>query len=294
MSDTPIASNGQAEIPGSRAILRELGIRPSKGLGQNFLVDETVPPKILAAAAIGPDDCVIEIGPGAGVLTLRLLRSVRRLTAVELDQRLYPFLRREIAPFPGARLVEGDALDFSPAELMPEPYKLVANIPYYITSAILRHFLESEHRPTKVVLMVQKEVAQRVVAQPPEMSLLAVSVQFYGKPKTWSYVPAGAFFPPPKVDSAILLIDVFSLAERPCPDVDEKQFFEVVRAGFGQKRKQLANSLTAGLPHLDKEQIQAALTEAGIAGTRRAETLTLPEWGNLTKVLGNLHNLQNK
>ncbi len=224
----------ETPIPGSRAILRELGLRPSKGLGQNFLVDESVPPKILAAAEVGPEDAVIEIGPGVGVLTLRLAPLVRKLTAVELDARLYPYLHQALAPYPGARLVEGDALNFDPAALEPEPYKLIANIPYYITSAILRHFLESAHRPQRTVLMVQKEVAQRIVAQPPDMSLLAVSVQFFGRPKIWSYVPAGAFFPPPKVDSAILLIETYRPDEQPCPGVDQRQFFDLALAGFGQ------------------------------------------------------------
>jgi 16S rRNA (adenine1518-N6/adenine1519-N6)-dimethyltransferase len=186
-------------------------------------------------------------------------------------------------------LVEGDALDFAPETLEPEPYKLVANIPYYITSAILRHFLESDHRPLKTVLMVQKEVAQRIVAQPPDMSLLAVSVQFYGKPKIWSYVPAGAFFPPPKVDSAVLLIETFLPGEQPCPGVDEARFFEIVRAGFSQKRKQIANSLAAGLaPELDKSQAQAALAAAGIESSRRAESLTLKEWAALYTTLDGL------
>jgi 16S rRNA (adenine1518-N6/adenine1519-N6)-dimethyltransferase len=276
-------------VPGSRAILRELGVRPSKGLGQNFLVDESVPPKILAAAAIGPDDAVIEIGPGVGVLTLRMAPVVRKLTAVELDRRLYPYLHQALAAYPGARLVEGDALEFKPAELEPEPYKLVANIPYYITSAILRHFLESDHRPLKTVLMVQKEVAQRIVAQPPDMSLLAVSVQFYGRPEIWSYVPAGAFFPPPKVDSAVLLIETYLPGEQPCPGVDEARFFGVVRAGFSQKRKQIANSLAAGLaPELDKSQVQAALAAAGIESSRRAESLTLKEWAALYATLDGL------
>jgi 16S rRNA (adenine1518-N6/adenine1519-N6)-dimethyltransferase len=276
-------------IPGSRAILRELGLRPSKGLGQNFLVDESVPPKILAAAAIGPDDVVIEIGPGVGVLTLRMAPIVRKLTAIELDRRLYPYLHQALAAYPGARLVEGDALEFKPSELEPEPYKLVANIPYYITSAILRHFLESDHRPLKTVLMVQKEVAQRIVAQPPDMSLLAVSVQFYGKPKIWSYVPAGAFFPPPKVDSAVLVIETYSPEELPCPGVDEARFFKVVRAGFSQKRKQIANSLAAGLaPELDKSQVQTALAAAGIENSRRAESLTLKEWAALYATLDGL------
>jgi 16S rRNA (adenine1518-N6/adenine1519-N6)-dimethyltransferase len=276
----------ESVVPGSRAILRQLGLRPSKGLGQNFLVDESVPPKILAAAAVGPEDAIIEIGPGVGVLTLRLAGLVRKLTAVELDTRLIDYLKEALSPYPGARLVEGNALDFAPAELEAEPYKLVANIPYYITSAILRHFLESSHRPQRTVLMVQKEVAQRIVAQPPDMSLLAVSVQFYGRPKIWSYVPAGAFFPPPKVDSAILLIETYPPEEQPCPSVDEKRFFEIVRAGFGQKRKQLANSLTAGLsPAVEKSQVLAALQQAEIDGSRRAESLNLAEWARLTSVL---------
>jgi 16S rRNA (adenine1518-N6/adenine1519-N6)-dimethyltransferase len=261
-------------------LLRAVGIQPSKGLGQNFLVDDSVPLKILAAAALTPADNVVEIGPGAGVLTLRLAPLVRQFTAVELDKRLYPHLRQSLAPYSGARLVEGDVLNFSPSELTPAPYKLIANIPYYITSAILRHFLESDHRPSRVVLMVQKEVAQRIVARPPDMSLLAISVQFYGKPKLWAQVPAGAFFPPPKVDSAILLIEVYPLEERPIPPVDQAKFFDIVRAGFGQKRKQLINSLSHGL-NLEKPKITEIMQKAQIAPERRAETLTLQDWYNL-------------
>lgn len=270
--------------PGARAVLRELGLRPSKGLGQNFLVDRSVPPKILAAADLSPEDSVVEIGPGVGVLTLPLARTVKNLTAVELDQRLYPYLRTALAPFPGARLVEGDVLEFAPKELAPDPYKLIANIPYYITSAILRHFLESDHQPSRVVLMMQKEVAQRIVAKPPEMSLLAVSVQFFGRPKIWATVPAGAFFPPPKVDSAVLLIEVFSEAEQPFPGVDPARFFDIVRAGFGQKRKQLTNTLASGL-NLDKARVQEILQQARIDGSRRAESLSLEEWAKLYEVL---------
>ena len=268
----------------SSAILRELGIRPSKGLGQNFLIDESVPPKILAAAELSAEDAVVEIGPGVGVLTLRLARVARKLTAVELDARLYPYLHKALAAYPGARLIEGDALNFTPAELEPEPYKLVANIPYYITSAILRHFLESDHRPERVVLMVQKEVAQRIVAKPPEMSLLAVSVQYFGRPRIHAIVPAGAFYPAPKVDSAILVIETFKPEEMPCPEAKETEFFAIARAGFGQKRKQLANSLAAGLK-LEKELIREILGESGIEGERRAESLTLPDWYKIYRTI---------
>ncbi len=270
--------------PGARQLLRELGLRPSKGLGQNFLVDRSVPPKILAAAQLSPEDSVLEIGPGVGVLTLPLARTVRQLTAIELDKRLYDYLHAALAPFPGAKLIEGDALEFDPSQLAPEPYKLVANIPYYITSAILRHFMESNHRPTRLVLMVQKEVAQRIAAQPPDMSLLAVSVQFYGRPKIWATVPAGAFFPPPKVDSAILLIETFAPTEQPVPDVDVSRFFDIVRAGFGQKRKQLVNSLAVGLKR-DKAYIREVMQLAGLEETQRAESLSLPEWGKLYQKL---------
>ncbi len=267
----------------TRALLRELDLRPRKGLGQNFLIDESVPPKILAAAQLTANDRVLEIGPGVGVLTLRLAPIVRELITIELDARLYPYLHQQLAAYPSARLIEGDALDFDPAQLAPDPYKLVANIPYYITSAILRHFLESSHRPTRLVLLVQKEVAQRIVAQPPEMSLLAVSVQFFGKPKIFASVPAGAFLPPPKVDSAILQIETFSDNDRSCPAValgDEARFFELVRAGFGQKRKQLVNTLTGGL-NLAKEQSRAILETAQIAPQSRAEQLTLTDWNRL-------------
>lgn len=196
-------------------------------------------------------------------------------------------MRELLSPYPGAKLVEGDVLDFQPEALEPTAYKLIANIPYYITSAILRHFLESAHRPQQIVLMVQKEVAQRIVAKPPEMSLLAVSVQFYGKPKLFAVVPAGAFYPPPKVDSAILTIKVYPDAERPCRVTDEARLFEIVRAGFGQKRKQLANSLATGL-HLDKEIIREVLAVGHIAAERRAETLSLVEWEQLYNALDGL------
>jgi 16S rRNA (adenine1518-N6/adenine1519-N6)-dimethyltransferase len=158
------------------------------------------------------------------------------------------------------------------------PYKVVANLPYYITSAALRHVLEARQRPTLAVVMVQKEVAERICAEPGEMSLLAVSVQFYAHPRLVHRVPAGAFFPPPKVDSAVLRLEVYP--EPAAPNVPPKRFFQVARAGFGQKRKQLGNSLSAGLA-LPKAQVQAALQAAGIDPARRAETLSLEEWGRL-------------
>lgn len=277
----------------SRRLLREAGLRPRKGLGQNFLTDPGVPPRIADAAELAPTDAVIEVGPGLGVLTLelasRLDPATGCLVAVELDADLLPILRTRLAPYQQVRIVRGDVLALSPTELLAHcggksDYKVVANLPYYITSAVLRRFLSAEHPPTRLVVMVQREVAERIVAAPPEMSLLAVSVQFYGTPSIVFYVPPGSFHPPPKVESAVVQIDVYPPAVRPVAVADEEHFFAVVRAGFGQKRKQLGNTLSDGL-RLPKPDALEALARAGVEPTRRAETLTLHEWAALAAVL---------
>ena len=278
-------------------VLREAGLRPRKGLGQHFLVDPSVPPRIADAADLAPSDTVIEVGPGLGVLTTTLAGRLDptaggRLAAVELDASLAPVLRERLAPFPAFHLVEGDVLALAPTAVLraagapdpPPPYKVVANLPYYITSAVLRHFLEADPPPTSLVVMVQREVAERIVAKPPAMSLLAISVQFYGAPRLVFRVPPGAFHPPPKVESAVLRIDVYPPDARPASVADVDHFFAVARAGFGQRRKQLGNSLATGLGR-DKAAVAAALVGAGIAPTRRPETLTLPEWAAVAAAL---------
>ena len=266
-------------------LIRRYGIDPKRSLAQNFLVAESHLDRIVAAAELSPDDVVLEIGPGLGTLTARLAAQAGTVVAVELDDRLIELLRADFADRPQVRIVHGDILKLDPATLVPpdRPYKVVANLPYYITSAVLRHLLEADHRPDVAVVMVQREVAERICAAPGDMSLLAVSVQFYAIPRIVQHVPAGAFYPPPKVDSAVLRLDV-----RPHPavtDVSPATFFATARAGFGQKRKQLANSLTAGLA-LPKPTVIAALNEAEIDPTRRAETLTLAEWGRVCVALG--------
>ncbi|MCL4861723.1 MAG: ribosomal RNA small subunit methyltransferase A [Caldilineaceae bacterium] len=270
--------------------------RPKKSLAQNFLVDETHRDRIIAAADLTPADTVLEIGPGRGVLTERLAQQAGRVVAVELDDRLIEPLRQQFAGQPHVAIVHGDILALDPVELIddgrwtiddgpsddPKSYKVVANLPYYITSAVLRHLLEARVRPTLAVVMVQKEVAERICAAPGAMSLLAVSVQFYAAPRIVDRVPAGAFRPQPKVDSAVLRLDV-----RPQPavtDVPPADFFRVVRAGFSQKRKQLRNTLSAGLL-LPKAVADGALQAAGIDPTRRAETLALAEWAALCRAL---------
>lgn len=271
--------------------VRRYGIDPKRSLGQNFLVDASHLDRIVAAADLTAADVVLEIGPGLGTLTRRLAAQAGQVVAIELDDRLIEWLRADFAAQPHVHIVHSDVLDTDPPALLAANlpsgalaagYKVVANLPYYITSLALRHILEASPAPTLAVVMVQKEVAERICAKPGDLSLLAVSVQFYAVPRIVQRVPAGAFYPAPKVDSAVLRLDV-----RPQPavtGVPVDEFFRVARAGFGQKRKQLANSLSAGL-ELPKGVVQDALTRAAIDPTRRAETLTLDEWGRLCRSL---------
>jgi 16S rRNA (adenine1518-N6/adenine1519-N6)-dimethyltransferase len=299
--------NGKRSMLSIPALLKKYGLFPRKGLGQNFLVEPLHVAKIIEAAALSPTDTVLEIGPGPGTLTRFLAEAAGRVVAVELDSHMVALLRQEYTHLTNLAVVQGDILQVKledlirlkagdplpeattqdnetpPASWRLEPgFKVVANLPYYITSAVLRHVLESPLRPERIVVTVQKEVAQRIVAQPGEMSLLAVSVQFYGQPVLAHRIPAGAFYPPPKVDSAVVRIDTF--AAPPVPVTDVAHFFRVVKAGFSQKRKQLKNTLAAGLSRPSPEIIQA-LAQAGIDPTRRAETLSLAEWGRLAEEL---------
>lgn len=283
-------------ITGIRDLIRLYNLDPKKSLGQNFLIDEQHLAQIVAAAELTQDDTVLEIGPGFGVLTRQLAAQAGRVIAVELDDRLITLLRAQFATQPHVAIVHGDILELEPAGLIASTpsniphselrtlhsYKVVANLPYYITSAVIRHLLEASQPPRLAVLMVQKEVAERICAKPGDMSLLAVSVQFYAQPTIVHQVPASAFYPRPKVDSAVLRLDV--LPQPVVPDIAPDAFFGVVRAGFSQKRKQLLNTVSAGL-HIPKSEATAALNQAGIDPTRRAETLSLLEWGQLCRVL---------
>ncbi len=264
-----------------RQLLRAYNLRPQKGLGQNFLEDPAILQRIVDAAELTADDLVLEIGPGLGTLTRLLAVSAGRVLAVELDERLAAILPEILADCPNVEIIHGDILALDPAALFPERplgYKVVANLPYYITSAVLRHLLESPARPSLMVLTLQREVARRLVAGPGEMSLLAVSVQFYGRPRIVARIPAGAFYPPPQVDSAVVRIDVHDRPTVPVDDADS--FFRVVKAGFSQRRKQLRNALSQGLGR-PAEKVVAALKRAAIAPQRRAETLSLAEWAAL-------------
>lgn len=261
-------------------LLRQHGLRPRQRLGQRFLDDEEVLARIVAAAEIAPTDTVLEVGPGLGSLTRALAARAGRVIAVELDAQLVAVLHQRLPDCPNVTIVQGDILQLAPAEVVGAhaPYLVVANLPYYITSPVLRHFLEATRRPERLVLTIQKEVAQRILATPGQMSLLAVSVQFYARPRLVGYVPAAAFYPRPKVDSAIVRLDVYH--QPPVPVDDVPHFFRVVAAGFSQPRKQLKNALAHGLG-LPVATVIEALTAAGIAPQQRAESLALDDWARL-------------
>ncbi|HUV90292.1 MAG TPA: 16S rRNA (adenine(1518)-N(6)/adenine(1519)-N(6))-dimethyltransferase RsmA [Anaerolineae bacterium] len=271
-------------------LLEQWDLRPSKGLGQNFLVDPAALEKIVAAAELTPDDVVLEVGAGLGTLTRRLAQEAGRVVAVELDQRLIPVLESVLAGLDNVTLVQGDILELDPTSNFQLPtsnfqYKVVANLPYYITSAVLRHLLEAALKPQRMVLTVQREVAERIVAKPGQMSLLAVSVQFYGQPRLLFRIKPGSFYPSPEVESAVVRVDLHSTP--PVPVEETVAFFRVVRAGFAQRRKQLRNTLAAGLRQ-PPEEVADRLRKAGVDPRQRAEALSLEEWGRVAHVLGRL------
>ena len=253
--------------------------RPKKSLGQHFLVDRRVLSRISAAAEISSDDVVVEIGPGRGVLTKHLAERASRVVAVELDEALANWLSDDLADRPNVEVVCADAREVDLARLVrPDtPYKVAANIPYYAALPILRRFLEAEHKPELMAVMVQREVGRKIAAAPGGMGLVSVAVQLYGRPRIVSYVPPRAFRPAPKVTSAILRIDLYP---RPALDVDSEKFFELVRAGFSAPRKQIRNCFRDGLA-LDTESVNGMLLGAGIDPKRRAQTVSIEEWGSL-------------
>ncbi|MCJ7531771.1 MAG: 16S rRNA (adenine(1518)-N(6)/adenine(1519)-N(6))-dimethyltransferase RsmA [Anaerolineales bacterium] len=263
------------------ALLRKYGLKPDRRLGQVFLVEPIALQRVVEAAEILTDDSVLEIGAGLGSLTRYLAAAASKVVAVEVDERIMPALQEILTPFTNISLVYGDILELDPAELMGQAgYLVVANIPYYITSVIMRHLLETRLRPQRVVLTVQREVAGRICAQPGEMNLLALSVQVYGKPRISAYIPAGSFYPLPKVDSAVIRVDIYPTPVIPYTKLD--LFFRLAKAGFSQKRKTLRNALVGGLAW-KTEQVEQLLQAAGIDPRRRAETLSLEEWQRLVE-----------
>jgi 16S rRNA (adenine1518-N6/adenine1519-N6)-dimethyltransferase len=261
-------------------LLRQHGILPKKSLGQNFLFDKNIISQIIGLAGITAQTTVLEIGAGPGNLTRNLANCSRRVVAVELDGRFLPLLEQAGASHPNLEVVHANILKLDLDTLMGNAgYIVVANLPYYITSAVIRKLLETQLKPSCLVLTVQKEVALRLCAKPGELSLLAVSVRVYGEPRLAMNIPAGAFYPVPKVDSAVVLINT-----HPSPLIPVENltlFFRIVKAGFSQKRKMLRNTIAAGL-RIPQPVCEQLLSAAGIDPARRAQTLDPAEWVKLT------------
>jgi len=268
-----------------RRLMAAEKLRPRRSLSQNFLTDEAVLDAIVTAAELAPGDRVVEIGPGLGVLTRRLLAAGARVLAVELDPRLAAYLRRELGDVAGFELIEADALALHPREIFPgEPIKVVANIPYHITSPLLHAFLEGERPPQLTVLLVQREVAERIAAPAGQMSYLSVFVQNVSEATVMTVVPAAAFEPAPEVDSAILRLR--RRAQPAVPSGEGREpFYRVVQAGFRQRRKQIHNGLARELP-VPAPAVIGALAACGVDGERRPQTLTVAEWVCLAERLG--------
>ncbi len=260
-------------------LLRRHSIRPLKRLGQHFLVDPRALNQVVAAAELGGTETVLEVGAGLGSLTRGLAAKARRVIAVEIDRRLLPPLREVLEGLDSVQVVIGDilALDLE-STVGGEPYLVVANIPYNITSALIRHFLESEVAPRRLVLTVQREVAERVVAGPGQMSLLALGVRVYGTPSFWARIPAQAFYPRPQVDSAVLRVDV-----HPRPGLEPELLdpvFRLAKASFGQRRKMLKNTL-AGELKMTVLELAELLSAAGIGPQVRPQELDVGQWARL-------------
>jgi 16S rRNA (adenine1518-N6/adenine1519-N6)-dimethyltransferase len=262
-----------------KELLAKYETRPSKGLGQNFLIDKNVLRKIVEASDIKPTDIILEVGPGIGVLTQELAQFAKKIISVEKSETMCEILKETIKDFKNVEVINDDILQYKLKLPMGESkYKVVANIPYYLTSPLIRKFLEEKNPPQEIVLMIQKEVAQRVCTSPPHMNLLAVSVQFYADIKIISYVSNNCFWPAPKIDSAIIKITPKNNKEKNIIVINK--FFEVVKAGFSQPRKQLGGNLSKIL-ELKKEGLEKWLLKNNIKPTQRAETLSIEDWKNL-------------
>lgn len=262
-------------------LLAEAGVRPSRSSGQNFLVDGPVADALVDAAKVGRGDKVLEIGPGFGALTGALLERGARVTAVEIDRRLASFLKRRFSSEKNVTVIEGDIRTAHLDAIVDDGgYKLVSSLPFNVTSLVLRRFLEQRPRPTVLSLLIQKEVAERVTAEPGAMSTLSVAIQYYGSPAIVRTVPRTSFYPAPEVDGAVVRIDVRAL-----PSHEEAgQLFRMVRIGFSSRRKMLHNTLSVGL-HLPSEKIQTLLSEIGLNPLCRPQEVSVSQWLMLAKKL---------
>lgn len=262
-----------------KQICQTYNITPSKVRGQNFLIDQNIVNKIIKAAKLNKTDSVLEIGPGLGVLTKFLVLEAGQVVAIEADSRLYDFLSANFINTSNLNLIKDDALavDLSKLDLQPYGYKIVSNLPYSITAKFLWLYLEQELKPQEMIIMIQKEVAERLLAKPGQMSLLSLSVQFYGQPEILFKVDKNCFWPTPKVDSAVVKIKV----NQKLPKVNVKKLFQLARIGFAAKRKQLQNNLSVGL-RLENQQVKEVLIRLGLDERIRAQDLSVEDWKALS------------
>lgn len=276
-----------------KELIRRYNFKIKKGLGQNFLISEAVVEKILEGADLTPEDIVVEIGPGLGTMTLGLAERTRGVLAVELDTALLPILNENLKDFPNVKIVNGDVLKLNLDEEVTKhfsfeaalKYKVVANLPYYITTPIVMHLLEHKKGIESMVFMVQREVAERMVANPggKDYGALSVAVQYYTLPSLITHVPPSAFFPAPEVASTVVKLKV---REQPPVQVEnEKLFFQVVKGAFAQRRKTLLNALNNRFSHLSKEELAQIFHFCDIDPSRRGETLSIEEFAKLANAL---------
>lgn len=279
----------------TKKICKLYDIQPARSKGQNFLIREEVYDKIVEVAEIKKDETILEVGPGLGFLTAKLAKKAKKVIAVELDDKIAETLKIALLTqeVKNIEIINKNVLDI---QILASGYKIVANLPYNITSVFLRKFLSTEHRPDLIVLMLQKEVAERIAAKPGQMSLLAVSVQFYAEAEIIQNVPADNFWPAPKVDSAIIKLKVkhtpalprhprsteLTTKSQEGSKINEKDFFRLVKFGFGAKRKMLKNNLAGGY-HISQAEAEERIIKAGFEGKIRAQELSVEDWGRLLK-----------
>ncbi len=264
-----------------KQVLDKYQIRPLKRLGQNFLISKKALNDFINACDLKKNDVVLEIGSGLGTITQEIAKKVKTVIAIEKDKKMCEIMKQTLRDFENIEIINQDILKLKIQYQIPKEYKVVGNLPFYITAPVIRKFLESKNQPQEMIFMIQKEVAQRICAKPPNMSILAVSVQFYAKPKIVSYLPKNSFWPQPKVNSAIIKVvsNKYQIAE-----INKKLFFQIVKAGFKSPRKQLVNNLSKGLKK-DKEKVAVWLLKNNIQPNQRAETLNVQDWISLTKTI---------
>ena len=272
----------------TKNLLKKYNLRPNKRLGQNFLISQEVLEQVIQTANLSKRDVVLEIGPGLGTITQELAKRAKKVVAIEKDKKMVEILKETLKDYRNVEIIQGDILKFGC--LTPKfgreatNYKVIANLPHYITSPVIRMFLELKNPPQEITLLIQKEVAQRICARPPKMSLLAVAIQVYSQPKIISAVSKKSFWPQPKVDSAIIKIAPHPPVIASKAKQSRTKFFQVVKAGFSSPRKQLVNNLSKGL-NQEKEKIKDLLKKASLDSKIRAEELSIGNWQKLTQLM---------